>query len=226
MMLYIQSSRPPAVDISSETLFVGDVKRGFRIVVPQRLSKPSPVVFAFHGIGDSADSMAAYSGLDRLAVDNGFLLIYPSGINAMWATIDVQPETVDTNRDVQFFDALLKHAAAKYDIDRDRVYLIGMSNGASFAQLLAYARSSNIAAVVSHSGPRPRSFIDCERPFPILLIVGSEDFAASSIRSDLEHYRSSGHDAELIVVDRLGHGWSMRHNRDAWEFLAKRRQIR
>jgi|GEM_PF-2769651 len=102
---------------------------------------------------------------------------------------------------------------------------MGMSNGVSLVQLLANARSSTVAAVVAHSGPRPRSLKNAEHPFPILLIVGSDDFAASSMQSDLDYYRSTGHDAELLVVDGLGHAWSTRNNAAAWRFLVDRRLI-
>ncbi|GAB5517720.1 MAG: hypothetical protein Rhob2KO_54450 [Rhodopirellula baltica] len=166
--------------------------------------------------------MATYSQLDRLSSKQNFLLVYPEGLNAMWAAIDVDPETLDANPDVRFFDALLEHIASQYVIDRERIYLIGMSNGASFVQLLANARSSDIAAVVACSGPRPRALNDCQPAVPTLLIVGGDDFAAGSVQSDLEYYRAAGHDAQLIVVRGLGHEWSRPHNADAWAFMADR----
>ncbi len=210
---------PSAVDVTTQSIVVGDVERSFRVVVPHKLWTPAPVVFAFHGVGDSTESMAAYSDLDHLAADNGFLLVYPSGLNAVWAATDVDPESPDANADVQFFNALLEHIASKYNIDRRRIYLMGMSNGASFVQLIANARSSTVAAVVAHSGSRPRSLKNAEHPFPILLIVGSDDFSARSMQEDLDYYRSTGHDAELIVVDGLGHEWSTRNNSVAWRFF-------
>lgn len=222
----VQHTHQLAADVSFETLTVGDVERSFRVVVPHNLGKPSPVVFAFHGTGDSSESVAAYTRLDRLAIDHGFLLIYPNGRNGVWNATDIQPDTLAPNPDVQFFDALFEHLVSRYAIDSDRVYLMGMSNGASFVQLLAHARSSTVAAVVAHSGPRPRSVNSPDRPFPILMIVGNDDFAAGSMKSDLDHYRAAGHEAELIVVEGLGHAWSIRHNADAWDFVAHHRLAR
>jgi polyhydroxybutyrate depolymerase len=213
---------PPAVDVSIHSIVVDEVERSYRVALPHELSEPCPVVFAFHGIGDSADSMATYSQLDRLASDQGFLLVYPTGLNAMWAAIDVDPETLDANPDVRYFDALLEHIASQYAIDRKRIYLIVMSNGASFVQLLANARSSDVTAVVACSGPRPRALNDARQPFPILLIVGGDDSASGSMQSDLEYYKAAGHNAELIVIRGLGHEWSTQHNADAWDFMADR----
>ncbi|WP_442506731.1 alpha/beta hydrolase family esterase [Novipirellula sp. SH528] len=224
--MHFLSTRPPAAKISHQLINVGQFERTFRVTVPKDLVTPAPLVFAFHGIGDSTDSMAAYSQLDLLAAKNGFLLVYPASRNGMWDAINVDPETLDANSDVQFFDALLEHMSSQYQIDRDRVYLMGMSNGGSFVQLLANARSSNIAAVVAHSGPRPRALNDPEHRFPILMIVGSDDFAASSMQTDLDYYREAGHAADLSVIDGLGHAWSTRSNANAWAFLTDHRLSR
>jgi poly(3-hydroxybutyrate) depolymerase len=75
--LFLVSSAPPAVDIATHSIIVDDTERSYRIAVPHQRSEPLPVVFAFHGIGDSAESMASYSQLDRVASDHGFLLVYP-----------------------------------------------------------------------------------------------------------------------------------------------------
>ncbi len=138
----------------------------------------------------------------------------------MWATVNIDVGSLDSNPDVQFFDDLLEHISSHHSIDRHRVYLIGMSNGATFAQLLAHARSSTIAAVVAHSGPRLQSLDDFNDKCPMLLIVGSQDLAANSVRLDAEYYRHAGHDVELIEIPGLGHEWSVRQNPMIWRFLS------
>lgn len=212
---------PPAVDVDARSMMVDGLTRSYRVAVPHELAENPAVVFAFHGIGDSADSMAAYSELDRLASEQGFVLVYPEGLNAMWSAIDVDPEALDMNPDVRFFDVLLDRINDECAINRNRIYLVGMSNGGSFVQVLANARSADIAAVVSCSGPRPSALHVAPHPFPILLIVGRDDLNSRSMQSDLEYYQTAGHEAELIVVGGLGHEWSVRHNADAWGFMAK-----
>jgi hypothetical protein len=56
------------------------------------------------------------------------------------------------------------------------------------------------------------------------MIVGSDDFDAGSIQSDVDEYRPAGHTADLIVVDGLGHAWSPTINAPAWNFQ-KRHQL-
>jgi poly(3-hydroxybutyrate) depolymerase len=213
-------SSPPDVDVATHSVTVADAQRTYRLVVPQQLSAPCPVLIAFHGIGDSADSMADYSRLDRLASDHGFLLVYPSARRSMWATMNIDPDALDANVDIQFVDSMLDDIASRHEVDTTRIYLIGMSNGASFAQLVAHARSDDVAAVVACSGSRPRSLHQPQHQFPILMIAGSGDSVVDLMQSDLDYYRDAGHQTDLIVVRGMGHEWSVRHNSTAWDFLS------
>ncbi len=211
---------PLNAEIREGQLSVGDKTRTFRIVIPHKALQPTPVVFAFHGIGDSTNSMANYSRLDRIAAQNGFILAYPAASNSMWATVNVDLSNLDSNPDVQFFDDLLDHLASVQQIDRNRIYLIGMSNGATFAQLLATARSNEIAAIVAHSGSRLKGLAECDRTLPIMLIVGANDSESSTMESDADQYRRKGHAVKYIRVPLLAHAWSTRHNEEMWRFLS------
>ena len=58
--------------IPDEALDVDGSVRHYRLVIPKRLPRERvPIVFAFHGAGDSPEKMAAYSALDRLTAENG-----------------------------------------------------------------------------------------------------------------------------------------------------------
>jgi len=219
---YIQE-RPLAADVLSETMLVGETTRSYRLVVPHMRPKPCPVVFAFHGAGDSADSMAAYARLDGLAAESGFVLVYPAGRGATWQCIEADSDHLGENLDIRFFDALLNRITMRFNVDIDRVCVIGMSNGASFAQLLAHARSRSIAGVVAHSGAAPPGLPPSNRQLPVLLIAGADDPIVDAMRTDLKRYNAAGHDVELIIVEGLGHEWSTQHNERIRRFVAERR---
>jgi len=207
--------------VPDQTIDVDGLSRHYRLVIPHRLpQKRIPIVFAFHGIGDSPEEMAVYSALDHLAADNGFLLVYPRARKHLWATMDIDWKDLEHNPDVRFFDRLLEHLGERFRLDPNRVYLVGMSNGAAFAQLAACVRP-NVAAVVAHSGRKPIELKSAVRPFPVMLLVGENDFAAKAIRSSAEQYRNAGHAVTLIVIPGLEHEWSANHNRAMWDFLSK-----
>jgi poly(3-hydroxybutyrate) depolymerase len=214
--------RPIAADISpNEDITVDGATRHYRLVVPHTLPKPAPIVFAFHGIGDSTESMANYCRLDQLAAGHGFILVYLAARKSMWATVNAKADNLDANADVRFFDQLLIHLSKHHEIDRDRVYAVGMSNGGSFVQLLATARSKEIAAIAAYSGSKPSHIGSSENPLPILLVVGANDLASREMRSDADRYRSEGHVVEFVSVPGLGHEWPTRHNTEMWNFLSQ-----
>jgi len=207
--------------LPDQSIAVDESVRRFRLVIPQSLPADKvPIVFAFHGIGDSPEGMAEYSALDRLAADSGFILVYPQARRTMWTTVNVDAQNLDDNPDIRFYDRLLEHLAGRFLIDPNRVYLVGMSNGACFAQLVAFARP-DVAAVVAHSGPKPRDLQAAASRFPILLLVGTNDSAADAMRSDAAEYRHNEHSVEFVAIPGLGHEWSASHNDAIWKFLSR-----
>lgn len=219
---YFYWSRPVAAKVFGDlSLSMDGAERHYRLVVPHSVrAEPAAIVFAFHGMGDSPESMAGYSQLDRLAAKERFILVYPAANRSMWATVNVEEANVDENADIRFFDKLLEHVREAYPIDRARIYLVGMSNGATFAQMVAAVRPQ-AAAVVAHSGPPPGKLESLRQAFPVLFIVGDQDPAADVIRSAAKERRDGGKPSECIVVPGLGHAWSTSHNQQMWEYLEK-----
>jgi len=219
--------RPIAAELlRDESIAVDGVVRRFRLVIPHATAQgPVPLVIAFHGMGDSSESMAAYSKLDGLAAEKGFLLVYPAAARSMWGTVNVDLESLDEHADVRFFDELLVELGTRFELDHNRIYVIGMSNGASFAQLLASARR-NVVAVVAHSGAPPREVFRPSHSFPVLLLVGEDDPAFDAMLNGAADYRERGHPAEFTSVPGLGHEWSTSHNSTIWDFLSAQKRDR
>ena len=96
-----------------------------------------------------------------------------------------------------------------------------MSNGASFVQLLAVARSKDLAAIAAYSRSKPSHIGSCKNPLPIMLVVGANDLASHEMQSDADHYRSEGHVVEFVSVPGLGHEWPTRYNAEMWRFLSQ-----
>ncbi|MBL8870918.1 MAG: hypothetical protein JNK90_14070 [Planctomycetaceae bacterium] len=221
--------RPLNAIICYHELAVQDEVRRFRIVVPKRLAKQTPVLLAFHGIGDSPESMAEYTKFDELAAQEGFILAYPEGRLSTWSTFNLNPLQLEKNADLQFFDAILAYLLEHHPADPTRVYVAGMSNGASFAQLLGTIRADEIAAIVAHSGARPRELAEMKYNVPTLLIVGSNYLATPDMQHDAEMYQQyetnprGSSSIQLLQVAGLGHEWALKHNRDMWTFLIRYR---
>ena len=194
----------------NETIEVNGKPREYRLVVPDSLDlkNPAPLVFAFHGLGDSKDMMPKYTGLDDLAAKEGFILVYPNGPNRDWPIAFAH-----LNGELDFFDALCKRIEESYNVDADRIYLTGMSNGAIFVNLLASQRSEKIAAIAPHSGSLGALAIrgiKAKRKYPVMMIHGEDDkiIPVAAARRSADVYRKEGHEVELILVPGMGHSWA------------------
>lgn len=159
---------PPVVVPSCDALAAGTVNgftvdsidRQFILTLPRGATAPSghwPVVFNWHGLGDTAANM---NGLLAGAVNNAsmpFILVTPESTHLLPTTspIGIEWDNIRTrqdSRDARFFDAVLQCLDSRWGVDRDRVYTVGFSAGAIMSDLLGVLRGSQIAAVVSFSG--------------------------------------------------------------------------
>ena len=227
--------KPPVTakhgEFANEALMVGGAKREYRLFVPTSvdLARPAPLVVAFHAmLIDNKDVMPRYTRLNEAAQRHGFVIAYPNALGSVWGLL---PDR--TAADIAFFDALLRHLSASYLIDADRVYVLGMSNGGYFAQLLARERSTTIAAAASHSGLLGlESFggVNAARKFPVLIVHGTLDliFPYRLVRENADKYRREGHDVEYIEVPGLAHAWAtdVNVNEQIWAFFASHPRTR
>jgi polyhydroxybutyrate depolymerase len=206
-----ETSRPKHGEFPSESIKVGDATREYRLVVPKSvdLTKPAPLVFAFHGmLIDSKDLMPRYTGLNKTAETGKFLLVYPEAVGKSWGI-----DPVKVRNDLAFFDALLDELARSHKVDRDRVYVLGMSNGGYFAHIVGRERSRTVAAVASHSGPLGLETllgVNAPRKFPVLIIHGDKDplFPVAFARENRDKYQREGHEVRYVEVPGLGHQWA------------------
>ena len=209
---------------ASETVKVGSATREYRLIVPKSvdLSKPAPLVIAFHGMGiDSKDVMPKYTELDKAAEKHGFILAFPEAIKRSWG---LTPDKVKA--DLDFFDALVEKLKGDYKIDANRIYVTGMSNGGYFAHLVGKERSKTVAAVASHSGPlglQTLGGVKAERKFPVLIIHGDKDviFPVAFAKENRDKYEKEGHEVKYVELKGTGHMWGTKAdiNETIWKFF-------
>jgi polyhydroxybutyrate depolymerase len=133
-----------------------------------------PVVFAFHGVMATPKDMKSYTGLNRTADDEGFLLIYPAGVNHSWNAGEMA--TIPNDEDESaFVEEILLYLKSIVNIDPKRIYAVGHSNGGVLVYRLACDMSDTFAAVASVSGPMMYSACEPTRAVSVLHIHGLAD---------------------------------------------------
>ncbi|MCI5056444.1 MAG: T9SS type A sorting domain-containing protein, partial [Flavobacteriales bacterium] len=141
-------------------------------------SVEAPLVLNFHGYTSNADQQMIYGDFRTIADTAGFLLVHPQGTldpngitywNAGWG---------GTVNDVGFTEALIDTLASQYNVDLDRVYSTGMSNGGFMSYHLACNLSHRIAAVASVTGSMNTNHVNncnASHPMPVMQIHGTAD---------------------------------------------------
>ena len=185
---WIHFARPPAPELSGtfsrERLLVGERERSFGVYVPATLSKPTPLVVALHGSGETGAEFRWHTGydFDRLADKHGFVVAYPDGFERHWddcraaATYTARRDHVD---DVAFIHALIQRLHQTVGITDGVVFAVGHSNGAQMAYRLALELPDEITAVAAISAGLPAADnLDCRprgAPISVLIMNGTAD---------------------------------------------------
>ncbi|MCA9187005.1 MAG: dienelactone hydrolase family protein [Pirellulaceae bacterium] len=203
-------------DWHERTIKVNGASRRYLWYAPEKASGKRPLLLAFHGFSGTADGMRKSSKLHELVDANQFYLAYMDG-NPTWH----RPVPDRPGPDVEFFDALCEELQRKYPIDSSRIYVTGMSMGGEFAIRLASIRSQRIAAVASQ-GMVTDGAVEAERPFPLLIIVGTEDdrVPPNFFPRVPNAFQERGHEVKVIRPDGVGHRWHVPLNGELWSFLS------
>jgi polyhydroxybutyrate depolymerase len=178
----IPSPTPRAV--SQGTIRVGDLDRNYLYYVPANLPRNAPLLFAFHGSSSDAAylRMATDYKFERLADQNGFVVVYPNGYQMSWndcnKTVVLAAKTAKIG-DVSFVRALIAKFKTDHGVNPSRVFAMGWSNGGHFVYRLAFEIPDEIAAIaaVTANVPTDDTF-DCRvsgKPMPVLIINGTSD---------------------------------------------------
>jgi len=163
------------------------LKRTYNIHIPSSYNKSEriPLVMALHGRGSNGWGMIVltHKGFNKLAERDGFIMVYPDGIELNWNDGRMDEEANDRAHsenidDVGFISELIDTMIKDYNIDPKRVYITGISNGAIMSYRLACELSHKITAIAPVDGNIPAElYPECSpvRPVSVLAINNTDD---------------------------------------------------
>lgn len=170
-----------AIHQSNGSLVSSGVKRKYLLYVPASYdpNSPTPLVISMHGFGDWSAHQMHMSGWNALAEQEGFLVVYPMGrgMPLRWKLYDYEEPQKNPTADILFISDLINHLGTQYNLDTNRIYANGFSNGAGMALALACALSESIAAVGCVAGAYLYPLKECtpNRPVPVIAFHGTAD---------------------------------------------------
>jgi len=173
---------PAPQGMAQRASFIHDnLERTYHIHVPSLYdeSVQLPLVIALHGRGGTGESMVIVTRKDfnKLADKDGFLVVYPDGIELNWNDGRMDEEANDRAHrenidDVGFISALIDSMIKDYNIDPKRVYVTGISNGAIMSYRLACEISHKIAAIAPVDGSIPHMlYPECYPAMPVSVVA-------------------------------------------------------
>lgn len=160
---------------------VRDTVREALVYTPKTAKTNStPIIFVFHGHGGTMHYMFNRSGFEKIWPEA--IVVYPQGLNTPGQLTDPdgklpgwQKAPGDMNdRDLYFFDEILKTLKHDYRIDNQRIYATGHSNGGGFTYIL-WATRPTIFAAFAPSAAVAGKVVKLLKPKPAMHIMGQKD---------------------------------------------------
>lgn len=144
----------PNLDLEDQSFYLdqlingNNVSREVILEVPDNidLTKNYPIVFAFHGRTVLNDTWI--NKLNHLTSIGEFVGVYPQGHEKMWNSGGNENTIAD---DIAFVDSIMLALQEYKNLDFDRVYAIGTSNGSSMTNKLVIETShfNAVSTIVS-----------------------------------------------------------------------------
>ncbi len=133
-------------------------------------TSPLPVVVDIHGYSEGSTVHLMMSKLGALGDTKGFITITPEGTGPVphWLTAADSP-------DMAYIGDLLDEIEATLCVDRDRVFVTGLSNGAMMTSAIACVYSDRFAAYAPVAGVQVPEDCATTKPTPLITFHGTED---------------------------------------------------
>jgi len=195
--LALESSAQTRIDA---VVNVDSANREFIVAIPTTSPPPGgyPLVFMFHGTAQDGETFYNESQWKEQGESENFIAVFPTALRyclfengqqrttTKWHTGEVDDSACpgQTLRDDNHFvRVMIDSIAARYPIDRARIFASGFSNGASYVSKLAIEMSDVFAAVAVSGGSfHNRDSAKPVRNIPYWMVLGTLD------DKWLEHY--------------------------------------
>ncbi len=169
--LFIQINRSDGEIMTSE----GPRNYLLHLPVNYDAGQPIPLVISIHGFAEWPAHQMELSRWNDLSDEENFMVVYPSGRDfpLRWRTNGLGESLID----VQFIADLIEKLEEDYNIDPQRIYVNGLSNGGGMSFQLACTLPDKIAAFGGVAGAYVVAWEDCnpERPVPAIIFHGNAD---------------------------------------------------
>ena len=183
------SRKKDLITLPVQTFLSGGLEREYMLYIPQSAEKNSPLVFMLHGLGSTHTIIMNYSQMNQVADKHGFVVCYPQGIRGAENTrhtkkgtpfwnVGYETHKNETVDDVSFIKSLAIYLQQEYNLDPEKTFCAGMSNGGDMSYLLGCEAPDIFKAIAPITGCMMGWIYDsCNKndPVPIFQVHGTAD---------------------------------------------------
>lgn len=165
-----------------------NLTRCWQTHIPENLdpSLAVPLVVDMHGFGSDSTEQRHLSAFDTISEEDNMIVVYPDGTwqlnefdgnenqawNAGWCCAHAATEDID---DVGFIEKMVAVIIQNHNIDTDRIYASGWSNGCAMSQRLAMESHHIFTAVGCMSMYLVTDYVEGYAPIPVMEVHGFLD---------------------------------------------------
>lgn len=180
----------------------------YSLYVPENYTSQSswPLIVCLHG-GYGHGNEYIWTWL-RLAKSRGYLLLSPKSAGPTWSVLNPP-------LDIGSIRTMLEEVRATYNVDAQRIYLSGLSDGATFSYLLGLSCSEIFAGIAPIAGdlhPMVDPLLRQKKGInvPLFIVHGAKDFIfdVRGIRSATELLGKIGYKVTYTELPEWGHAYT------------------
>lgn len=157
-----------------EKILIDSIEREYVIFQPKAI-KQNVILIGLHGRGGSGEEFMWKIEFNQLAEEEGFIIVYPSGINKAWVDGRKLPEEDLKANDEKFLLTLKDKLQNDFSIKK--FFLFGYSNGGFMTQRMAFIYPdaftgyASVVSTISENLNKEKP----KQPVPVLFMSGTED---------------------------------------------------
>jgi poly(hydroxyalkanoate) depolymerase family esterase len=117
--------------------------RNYKLWTPGSVDRaqPAPLLMLLHGCTHNAEAMAEISGMNEVAEANRFFVLYPeqrrrANLMKCWNWFNPRHQSRDAGEPA-ILAAMVEQVCSERNVDRDRIYVAGISAGGAMAVIAA-----------------------------------------------------------------------------------------
>ncbi|MCH2021833.1 MAG: T9SS type A sorting domain-containing protein [Saprospiraceae bacterium] len=164
-----------------DTIYHAGIQRDYILYIPANYTPTVsyPLLINYHGRTSTAHSQMWFADFRPIADTAGFIIVHPQGAldtnNITHFNVGFGGSNVD---DLGFSESLIDTISNDYNINQNKIYCTGMSNGGYMSYHMACRLNHKIAAIASVTGSMSNYTINncfLDHPTPVLQIHGTND---------------------------------------------------